>query len=67
MLGGFGVLAAIQAADPNEPGIRPGEADQHVDGRGFAGPIWPEKTEQLPWVNLEGDTVNRGDLAESLR
>jgi hypothetical protein len=67
VLGDFGVLATIQATDPDGAGIRPGQSDQHIDGGRLPRSIRPEETEQLPPLDLKGYVIDRRDVAESFR
>ena len=42
---------------------RPGEADEDVDERRLPGPVRAEQAEELPRFYLEGEAVQRPDIA----
>ena len=42
------------------------DAAQHADGGRFAGTVGPEKTEDLPLLDLEADLVHGDEVAELL-
>jgi hypothetical protein len=53
VLGRSGVFDTIDAAHPDCSRVRLRQTGQHVDGRGLAGPIWAQKTEQFTGMDLK--------------
>ena len=47
------------------PERRAAQAADHVDGGRLAGPVGPEKAEDLPALNLQAEVVDGGEGAES--
>src|SRR5438445_1335315 len=52
--------------DPHSAGIGAVEPAGHADERGLAGAVLADDRQHLPGADGQGDSVNRGDLAEPL-
>jgi len=66
VLGGLGVARAVDAGNPDDARVRPGQAGQHVDGGRFPRAVRPEEAENLASGNDEGDPVHRRHVGEAL-
>src|SRR5947209_548550 len=53
----------VELPHPRRPGRGSKQRAQDSDGRGLPGAVRPEQAEQLPAVDLQGDSVDRGDPA----
>ena len=54
-----GIARRVVAADPDRPGGRFGEPQEHQHRRRLPGPVRPQETEDLPLRHLEAQTVHR--------
>src|SRR5699024_4581083 len=50
----------VEPEDAHLPGARPQQADQHLDRGGLPGTVGPEQADDLAWVDVQRDVVDRG-------
>ena len=62
-----GMRGEIQAEKLGAAGARRQQTGEHLDGRGFAGTVWPEKAEELPCGDFKINAIDRGQIAEAAR
>src|SRR5262249_60063086 len=59
-----GVLGYVDTIDHSAAGSEGEDSAQHLDDRGFTGPVGAEKPEHLSWLDLKADTIDGRDVAE---
>ena len=64
--GGCPAAGQVVAEQPDVPGGRPCEAEQHADERRLARAVRPEEPERVTARDLEVDRLERGPLTEAL-
>ena len=66
LLGRAGALGAVQAVDADGPRAGPGQAGEHVDGRGLARAVGAQESEQFAPAHVKGHVPHGGHVAEVL-
>jgi len=66
VLGGLGLVRAVDSVYPDSPGIRPGQARQQVDRGRLPGPVGAEEAEELAPPYGESEAVDRLNIFKPL-
>ena len=62
----FGLRDWIEAQYAQFACAGPDQSQQHADGGGFPGAVWPQPAKNLPWMNMKANPVDRSKFAKTL-